>query len=254
MAIGDNGNTNNNNGNKHYENTYYSRVRFKNNDRQVNINFHSGLMQLEVGFISQTDGFKFNSEGSVYLSANKAQILANQITEFLKYRNSDKIDPLKAFGVNTGMGEKVSFIGFSTDEDKNIYMTIGKFDGNGIITEKTRFQFAADYHYGLEWNNIEENDIVKVFDNMLEIQMLQQALIDFSKSMFGATAYGVVDMARWDVHRMNKRMDQVFDKLGIERQSYGGGNRNFGTNNFLSGASSTSKNYDDFVGNLLEEE
>ena len=64
-----------------------------------------------------------------------------------------------------------------------------------------------------------ENDIVKVFDNMLEIQMLQQALIDFSKSMFGATAYGVVDMARWDVHRMNKRMDQVFDKLGIERQS-----------------------------------
>ena len=63
-----------------------------------------------------------------------------------------------------------------------------------------------------------------------------------------------VDMARWDVHRMNKRMDQVFDKLGIERQSYGGGNRNFGTNNFLSGASSTSKNYDDFVGNLLDEE
>ena len=124
MAIGDNGNTNNNNGNKPYENTYYSRVRFKNNDRQVNINFHSGLMQLEIGFISQTDGFKFNSEGSVYLSANKAQILANQITEFIKYRNSDKIDPLKAFGVNTGMGEKVSFIGFSTDEDKNIYMTI----------------------------------------------------------------------------------------------------------------------------------
>ena len=71
MAIGDNGNTNNN-GNKPYENTYYSRVRFKNNDRQVNINFHSGLMQLEIGFISQTDGFKFNSEGSVYLSANKA--------------------------------------------------------------------------------------------------------------------------------------------------------------------------------------
>ena len=83
--------------------------------------------------------------------------------------------------------------------------------------------------------------------------MLQQALIDFSKSMFGATAYGVVDMARWDVHRMNKRMDQVFDKLGIERQSYGGGNRNFGSNNFLSGASSTSKNYDEFVENLLED-
>ena len=70
MAIGDNNNSGNNN--KPYENTYYSRIRFKNGDRQVNINFHSGLMQLEVGSISQTDGFKFNSEGSVYLSANKA--------------------------------------------------------------------------------------------------------------------------------------------------------------------------------------
>lgn len=251
MAIGDNNNSGNNN--KPYENTYYSRIRFKNGDRQVNINFHSGLMQLEVGSISQTDGFKFNSEGSVYLSANKAQLLSNQILEFLKYRNEDKIDPLKAFGVNTGMGEKVSFIGFSTDKDKNIFMTIGKFDGSGIITEKTRFQFASDYHYGLEWNNIEENDIIKVYDNLIEIQMLQQALVDFAKSMFGATAYGVVDMARWDIHRMNRRMDQVFDKLGIERQVYNGGNRNFGSNNFLSGASSTSKNYDEFVENLLED-
>ena len=251
MAIGDNNNSGNNN--KPYENTYYSRIRFKNGDRQVNINFHSGLMQLEVGSISQTDGFKFNSEGSVYLSANKAQLLSNQILEFLKYRNEDKIDPLKAFGVNTGMGEKVSFIGFSTDKDKNIFMTIGKFDGSGIITEKTRFQFASDYHYSLEWNNIEENDIIKVYDNLIEIQMLQQALVDFAKSMFGATAYGVVDMARWDIHRMNRRMDQVFDKLGIERQVYNGGNRNFGSNNFLSGASSTSKNYDEFVENLLED-
>ena len=81
MAIGDNNNSGNNN--KPYENTYYSRIRFKNGDRQVNINFHSGLMQLEVGSISQTDGFKFNSEGSVYLSANKAQLLSNQILEFL---------------------------------------------------------------------------------------------------------------------------------------------------------------------------
>lgn len=252
MAIGDNnygGNSGNNN--RPYENTYYSRVRFKNGEKQININFHSGLMQLEVGYVSQTDGFKFNSEGSVYLSANKAYLLAAQIGEFLKYREAGDIDPQKAFGVNTGMGDKVSFIGFSSDSDKNIYATIGKFDGSGVITEKTKFQFAQDYHFGLEWNNIEENDITKVFNNDMEIKMLKAALEDFAKSMFGATAYGVVDMGRWDVHRMNKRVDQIFDKLGIERQSYGS-NRNYNqTNNFLSGASSTSKSYDEFAEDLL---
>lgn len=251
MPIGtDNNNVNNN---RPYENTYYSRVRFKNAERQVNINFHSGLMQLEIGYISQTDGFKFNSEGTVYLSANKAMLLANQITEFMKYRASGKIDTGKAFGVNTGMGEKVSFIGFHTDEDQNIYMTIGKFDGNGIITEKTSFQFAHDYHYALEWKNIEANDLVKVYDNNIEILSLQQGLVDFAKGMFGAAPYGVVDMARWDVHRMNRRVDQIFDKLGIERQTYGS-NRNYGgNNNFLSGASSSSKSktYDELAEDLL---
>ncbi len=245
MAIGDFNNNGSSNGgyqnNRPYENTYYSRVRFKNGDRQININYHSGLMQLEVGSVNSADGFKFNSEGTVYLSANKAQLLAEQISAFLAYREEKKIDPLKAFGVNTGMGEKVSFIGFSTDDDKRIFVTIGKFDGTGVITEKTRYEFAHDYHYALDWNNIEENDIVKVYNNTLEIKMLQQALIDFTKSMVGATAYGVVDMARWDVHRMNKRVDQIFDKLGIERQSYGGNKSFGGTNNFLSGANSSSR-------------
>lgn len=243
MAIGDFGNTGNGyQSNKPYENTYYSRVRFKNGDRQININYHSGLMQLEIGTINSTDGFKFNAEGTVYLSANKAQLLAQQISEFLAYREGKNIDPVKAFGVNTGMGEKVSFIGFSTDADKRIFVTVGKFDGSGVVTEKTRYEFAHEYHYALEWNNIDENDIVKVYDNTLEIKMLQQALVDFSRSMIGASSYGVVDMGRWDIHRMNRRVDQIFDKLGIERQSYGSGNRNFsGTNNFLSGASSSSK-------------
>jgi hypothetical protein len=243
MAIGDFNNGSSNSGyqnNKPYENTYYSRVRFKNGERQLNISYHSGLMQIDMGYISQTDGFKFNKETSVYISPNKALLLADQISAFLAYRESDNIDPVKAFGVNTGMGEKVSFIGFSTDSDKKIYVTIGKFDGTGVITEKFRFEFANDYHFGIEWNNIEENDIVKVFNNDLEIKMLQQALVDFSRAMVGASAYGVVDLARWDTHRMNKRVDQIFDKLGIERTTYNN-NKSAGTNNFLSGAASSSK-------------
>ena len=244
MAIGDfdsNGSSNRNyQGNKPYENTYYSRVRFKNGNRQVNINYHSGLMQIEVGTINDVDGFKFNSEGSVYLSPFKASMLADQISVLLQYMESGKVDTKTAFGVNTGMGEKVSFIGFSTDDDGKIYMTIGKFDGSGAITERTKFEFSHDYNYALEWKDIEANNLSKVYDNLLEIKTLQKMIADFARGMYGGLAYGVADMSRWDIHRFNKRIDQVFDKLGIERQQFGNSNRSYGSNNFLDGASSSS--------------
>lgn len=243
MAIGDfdnNGSSNRNyQGNKPYENTYYPRIRFKNGNRQVTINYHSGLMQIEVGTVSDTDGFKFNSEATVHLSPFKASMLADRITDFLKYMESGDVDPKVAFGVNTGMGEKVSFIGFSTDGTK-IFMTVGKFDGTGAVIEKSRYEFAFDYNYALEWSDIDANNLSKVYDNLLEIKTLQKMIADFARGMYGGLAYGTLDMGRWDIHRFNKRIDQVFDKLGIERQQFGNSNRSFGSNNFLDGAGSIS--------------
>ena len=243
MSIGSDTSSYNNGGsngnNRVYDNTYYSRLKFKNNDEQISINYRSGLMQLTIDKVDQSNGFKVDPIISVYLSPNKAQLLANQISDFLAYREGNNIDPFKGFGVNTGMGEKVSFIAFSTDNDKKIYVTIGKFDGNGVITEKHKYEFANHYHYALEWNNIEKNDIVKVFDDLLEIKILQSALYDFTKAIVGASAYGVIDLARYDANKMNKRVDQIFDKLGIERitshKSYGG------SNNYLDNAASFSK-------------
>ena len=243
MAIGSNynGSSISYQSNKPFENTYYSRIRFKNGNKQINMNFHSGLLQLEVGTIDQTDGFKFNSEGSVYLSPFKAAMLADKIKVLFQYMNSEeKIDPKKAFGVNTGMNEKVSFIGFSTDEDRHIYAIIGKFDNSGTVIERTKYEFSYDYNYSLEWDDIEANKLSKVYDNLLEIKTLQNILVDFSRSMSGAAAYAVADTMRYDMHRFNKRIDQVFDKLGIERQSYNGGGRSFSSNNFLDGANSSS--------------
>ena len=70
--------------------------------------------------------------------------------------------------------------------------------------------------------------------------MLKNAIEDFSRTSNGAVGYAVADMARWDTHRMNKRIDQIFDKLGIERQNYSNGS-NKGSNNFLDNASSSSR-------------
>jgi len=243
MAIGDfNSNGNNQSNNKAYENTYYSRIRFKNGDKQINYNFHSGLLQLEAGTIDNNNGFKFEAAATIYLSVMKAHLLVSQIDTFLAYREAGEIDPNKAFGVTAGMGEKISFIGFSTDENKKIYITIGKFDGTGAITESFKYEFANDYHYALEWNDITANDIIKVYDNTAEVIVFRNLIADFARNMNGAVAYSVADTTRYDLSRMNRRVDQIFDRLGIERQQYnGGGNRNYGNNNFLSNASSTSK-------------
>lgn len=252
MAIGGNyennygGNSNSyqNNGsqnsNKAYEATYYSRLRLKNKNDMINVSYRSGLMILDLGSVG-SEGFKFNSAIQIFLSPTKAHLLVDQINAFLKYRAGDDIDPARGFGVNTGMGEKVSFIAFSTDADKIIYITIGKFDGQGTITESYRFALNHEYNYALEWEDVIANKLYRVFDEDVEITMLKNAIEDFSRTSNGAVGYAVADMARWDAHRMNKRIDQIFDKLGIERQNYSNSNyNNRGSNNFLDNASSSS--------------
>lgn len=251
MAIGgyyeNNGSSNNyqNNGsqnsNKPFEATYYSRFRLKNGSRMLTVSYRSGLMILDLGSIGQ-EGFKFNSAIQIFLSPTKAHMLVEQIDEFLKYRAGDNIDPLRAFGVNTGMGEKVSFIAFSTNEDKVIKLIIGKFDGSGVVVEREEFDLNHEYNYSLEWEDVNQNRFFKVYDEEAEIMMLRNAIEDFSRTSNGAIGYAVADMARWDSHRMNKRIDQIFDKLGIERYSGNNSYGNKGSNNFLDNApSSTSR-------------
>ena len=252
MAIGSEnmGSTNGYQNNKPFENSYYSRIRFRNGNEQINITYRSGLMILEMGTVG--DGYKFESAANIHLSPMKAHLLVNAINSLLQYMQDEKkIDPSKAFGVNAGMNEKVSFIGFSTDKDKNIYATIGKFNQEGIITEKAKFQFSKDYNYGLEWTNIEENDIVKVYDNSADITMLKNALTDFARNMSGAAAYAVADTTRYDLHRINRRIDQVFDKLGIERVSYGGNKYHATENNFLTNASSRSTSLEEIEDSII---
>ena len=142
MGIGDGFNNSNNNGNqqgnnKLYDSTFYSRLRFRGKDNSISISYRSGLMCLELYTVEATT-YKVNPIGNVWLSPIKASMLATEIKKFKEYLQNDKIDEKVAFGVNAGMGEKVSYIGFHTNKDKDVIITIGKFDDNGqiIISEK----------------------------------------------------------------------------------------------------------------------
>lgn len=243
MAIGDygNGNSNNSNGNnKLYENTYYSRLRAKTSDGKTALgySFRSGLLIISIA--EQKDGFRYEDLEAIHLSPTKATILANQLKSFKSEMEAGNLVPGKAYGVNAGMGEKVTYIAAHIDEDNNILITIGKFDSNGQIIEKATTHFNKEYHYGLEWNNIESMDLSKAYYDNLELDQLITLAEDFGRSMSGAYAYSHADLTRYDNARILGKMDPIYDKLGIERRSSGNGGGNRGTNNFLNNAGTSS--------------
>ena len=242
MAIGDgsySGNNDSNQRNGLYDRTYYSRYRFKNEDLGLGITYRSGLFVLEI---NQADSnYKITPVIAIHLSPMKAHLLNEEIKKFKKYLSEGKIKENVAFGVNAGLGEKVSYIDFHSNSKKEILLTIGKFDDKGQIIESHTYTFKQDYNYALEWKDISKMSIEKVYYNTSELDILHNAIADFSRSMSGAFGYAAADLTRYDTQRILGKMDPIFDKLGIERRTGGSGYRGGGDNNFLSNASVSSK-------------
>ena len=209
MAIGDYGNNNssNNANQKSSDTTYYSRLRFrsKDNKRSLTITFWSGLMILDINDVDVNNGFKPNSLETIRLSQNKAKILFNELKSFKEYMKSDKIDPNKAFGVTSGLGNEVPYIGFScqNDENKTVGVTIGKINNSGdILSAQTMMFDNSEFNFGLEWNNISKMDVERVYHPNMELDMIMDALYDFSTHMNGALAYSVLNLGRYDMNRI----------------------------------------------------
>lgn len=252
MAIGENSS---NNSNKVYENTYYSRLRFKAEDGKLSINFsfRSGLLVIDLCALQ--DGFKYEPIQTIYLSPTKARLLADEIEKFKVYLASDNVEPNIAYGVNAGMGEKISYIGFHTNTLKEIFITIGKINGDtGSIIGCDTIKLNKDYHFSLEWNDISSMDLMKVYNNDIELEQFIDMLRDFARSMNGAMGYGVADITRYDLNRILRKMDPIYDKLGIERRNSNNGSYGLKSSNFLANAGSTNSNYTtiDDVENILD--
>ena len=240
MAIGDQGTNNygkNNNSNKKlFEYTYYSRTKSKNDEskKAINISYNGGLMKIAIDEL--VDGFKYETRGIANVSQTKANLLIHEMSKFEEYINTaKKIDPAKGFGIVCGMNEKTTFIGFRSNESKDIIMFIGKFDNNGVILEMANYTFPKDYDFSVNWTDVDSNKLEKVYDNMLEYSMIKQSVADFAHYMNGALAYSVLDTARWDYARMINKMNPIYDALNIERISYSNQNR---SNSFLDNSGS----------------
>jgi hypothetical protein len=261
MAIGENFNENGTNsqgtGKNSREYSYFPRLRIRKDQAKSSLSFEfrSGLLQFKITEMDD-NGFSWNKDSAavIYLSPTKAMLLADQVKRFRAYLAEDKIDENVAFGVNGGMGEKISYIAFHANADKVIFVTIGKFDGNGAIIESSTVELNKDYHYALDWANLNKMDITRVYDNSIELNQIIYLLEDFSRYMNGAAAYAQADLTRYDLGRVLGKLDPIYDKLGIERLNQGGRSyQNRGTNNFLNNTGTSQHTTLDSIEEMLGE-
>lgn len=242
MSLGDN------RSNKLYENTYYSRLKFKdyNNKLALGFKFKSGMLVVDVS--KEKDGFQYESVIDIYITTTKAKILLKEIERFEEDIEKGIAKVEKGYGINTGMGEIVSILCFHVTKSGGKAVFIGKVDNGGNFTKQVDFNFNCDnFHYGLQWNNIPAMDVSKTYFNDLEFEQFKDVLKQFINNSSGAYGYAVADITRYDHQAIMNKMNPIYDKLGIERyNNAGGGSRP--NNNFMNTpgeASSNHKSYDD---------
>lgn len=256
MALGDS--NRNGNSNKLYENTYYSRFGIKdyilNSGKRFGISYKSGMMIFDISK-EKDGGFSFESIISVYITITKAKILLEQIRLFKEELKKGLSDPNKGFGINTGMGEIQTILAFHVTADKQPAMMIGKINADGEFTAKEDFVFNTnDFHYGLQWDNIDKMKFKKDVYNNIELDMLETAIESFAVNMNGAIAYSVADLTRYDTRSILNKMNPIYDKLGIERQNFGSSRGNSNPGFFNGGGTSNHKDFESVSRSLMDED
>ncbi len=226
MALGSN-NQQNNKGS--YEATYYSRLRFRNDEDGLTLGFSfwKGILKLSVSENSNADTSTRPEElAYIHLSPTKAKLMAGYVQDVL-----DQTKRIELHGVNTGVSDTQGLLVVSREHDSGIpYIIIAKIAKDGSIVQSQRFNFNNNYHYGLEIHDLEHLSFEKQFNDDIELEQFKEILEDYSRSSNGAIGYSSHDVARYEVNKMNNLIWQIAEKNGIERKS-GGGNRSGGNYN-----------------------
>lgn len=260
MSLGDG--RNNNNGNKMFENTYYSRIRFKDYEKKLTLGFQFKSGMLVVDISKEKEGFEYETVANIFITPTKAKLLEAMINQFKADMEAGIPIPENGYGINAGMGEIVSVLALHTTKDDGIGVTIGKVDGSGSYTTKVDFTFNKQFHYGLKWGNVETMDVEKQYIDTVEFDQFCDIITQFAIASSGATAYSVADLTRYDHRALMNRFNPIYDKLGIERGNGSGGRGNYSNNNFFNGnnggskpaSNSSHKSYEDAMDDLPFEE
>lgn len=244
MALGDSGR-------KVYDNTFYSRIRFTANGLRLTPQFSAGLLNWAVQ--EEKDNYKYEDLVKVSLSPMKVHLLKDALALFRKGLEERTLSPEKAYGVEAGIRETRTFIAFhvtgrmSSSNVPEYAVTVGKVDQDGTKHDVYEFVFNSDYHFSLEWDNLDRMEFKKNMNDYLELDVFTATLDEFINSASGATGYSVFDIGRYEINRM---INPIFEKLGIERNGNsrgGSAGPGYFSNNSMNppAGTSTSRSVDD---------
>lgn len=225
MALGGNNTNESNNNQRMNTPTYYSRLRFRNEEEKtsLDISFWNGTLKLTINPIvpfNPTQGRPQDSKDFIHLSPTKCAILGGYVDTIM---NNESIHDM--YGVNSGMTENQSLIVISRNDNNVPYIIISKIDPNGKVISSKQFTFnSEDYHYGLQvdfnGSNAISFDKLNGFKN-LELGQFRDLLFDYARYMNGAAAFSYWDLGRYESSKSNNLINRIADKLGIEKPSRG---------------------------------
>lgn len=153
---------------------------------------------------------------SVYLNANKAKILASELSKFLN-------DPIKYNGsgvvVNTGV---ITISNGAEYGVKNPVITIRRLNSDGAVESSFAYEFSENEanssirgylgdSYRISTEEYAHNDIVAIID----------ALEDFYHASNNAIAHSVSKQMSYGMSRMSTNISSIMNALGVSSSASG---------------------------------
>lgn len=227
MALGDTNYQGNNNKPRFKEPEVYSCYNMSNvegiDPSALSFSFFRNLLKITISpKLQNPTGDKMwdhENAACVYLTHTKARMLAKEIEKVLA---GDKFNG----GVNTGSDGLISFSDGKEVGSQFYCIIIRKIDSNGGVLGTYVYEFKTNYHYAISNFNASDSTHDKDYYDMLEIEQLKDLLVDYYNAMTNAIAYSVINNLRFDMSRINTKLNDIAEANGIK---YGNGN-NYSSN------------------------
>ena len=239
---------NNKEANKPFEPSVYSPYRFNNTESSIDktcltIGVWNRMLKITISPRKEnTEEVVFDIEKglTVYLNHSKAKILANEMRNFLR-----DPDTYNGSGVPSGSG----IISISNGSEFGVdtpVMVIRKLDDTGNVVSSFAYEFKRGYYFSVRGYNGGRNFVKETaaYDK-LEIEEMILILDQYCEAMTYMFAYSVLDVNKYNEDRMNKKLNSIAEKLGVEVNR---GNSRPGSNfssstSFFNNSSSNSESY-----------
>lgn len=173
------------------------------------------------------DSKKWDTENAItiYVQHTKARMLAAII--------QDVLDPEKPDIVNGGIQSGPDgFISFSNGKElgcDNYCLILRKMDNvTGEILTTYAYEFKTNYHYAIINFDQSTSAHKKVYFDNIEIEQFLDLLKQYYTSMTYATSYSVNNQMRFEMSRLNTKLNNISEALGI---SYEPKNANYNNKN-----------------------